>query len=93
MKTKELIQHIATSTSTTKTRTEEMLNATIAVLQKELLNGASVQLQNFGTLEMKRKNARIIVHPKTQERTEVPEKMQLTFKPCAAIKEQFYREE
>ena len=93
MKTKELIQHIATSTSTTKTRTEELLNATIAVLQKELLNGASVQLQNFGTLEMKRKNARIIVHPKTKERTEVPEKMQLCFKPCPAVKEQFYREE
>jgi nucleoid DNA-binding protein len=42
---------------------------------------------------MKRKNARIIVHPKTKERTEVPEKMQLCFKPCPAVKEQFYREE
>ena len=91
MKTKELIQHIASSTSMTKTRTEELMNATIAVLQKELLEGNSVQLHNFGTMEMKRKNARVIVHPKTQERTEVPEKMQLTFKPTAAVKEQLYR--
>ena len=39
MKTKELIQHIATSTSMTKTHAEELLNATVAVLQKNLLNG------------------------------------------------------
>ena len=88
MKTKELIQHIATSTSMTKARTEELLNATVAVLQKELLAGKSVQLQNFGTLEMKRKNARVVVHPQTKERTTIPEKMQLTFKPNQSIKEQ-----
>jgi len=88
MKTKDLIQHIATSTSMTKTHTEELLNATVAVLQKELLAGKSVQLQNFGTMEMKRRNARVVVHPKTKERTEVPEKMQLVFKPNQVIKEQ-----
>ena len=88
MKTKELIQHIATSTSMTKTRTEEMLNATVAILQKELLAGKSVQLQNFGTLEMQRKNARTVVHPKTKEITTIPEKMQLTFKASTTIKEQ-----
>ena len=83
MKTKDLIQHIATSTSMTKTHTEELLNATVAVLQKELLAGKSVQLHNFGTLEMTRKNAR-----ETKERTVVPEKMQLTFKATTNIKEQ-----
>ncbi len=88
MKTKELIQHIATSTSMTKTHTEEMLNATVAILQKELLSGKSVQLQNFGTLEMQRKNARTVVHPKTKEITTIPEKMQLTFKASNTIKEQ-----
>lgn len=91
MKTKELIQHIATSTGQSKTRTEELLNVTISVLQKELLAGNSVQLQNFGTLEMKRRNSRVIVHPQTQERTVVPEKMQLNFKPHQTIKDQLYR--
>ena len=89
MKTKDLIQHIATSTSMTKTRTEELLEATVAVLQKELLSGTSVQLQNLGSLEMKKRNARIVVHPKTKERTEVPEKMQLVFKPNQAVKDMF----
>ena len=88
MKTKDLIQHIATSTSMTKTRTEELLNATEAVLQKELLAGKSIQLQNFGILEMQRKSARTVVHPKTKELTTIPEKMHLTFKASNTIKEQ-----
>lgn len=88
MKTKDLIQHIATSTSMSKAHTEELLNATVAVLQKQLLSGKSVQLQNFGTLEMQRKSARTVVHPKTRELTTIPEKMQLTFKASNTIKEQ-----
>ena len=88
MKTKDLIQHIATSTSMSKAHIEELLNATVAVLQKELLSGKSVQLQNFGTLEMQRKSARTVVHPKTRELTTIPEKMQLTFKASNTIKEQ-----
>ena len=88
MTNKDLINQIASSTSMTKTRTEELLSATVAILQKELLGGKSVQLQNFGTLEMTRKSARTIVHPKTKELTIVPEKMQLSFKPSNSIKEQ-----
>lgn len=88
MTNKDLITLIASSTSMTKTRTEELMSATVAVLQKELLAGKTVQLLNFGTLEMQRKNARTVVHPKTKERTTIPEKMQLTFKVHNTTKEQ-----
>ena len=88
MTTKELINQISSDLSITKAHTDELLNATVAVLQRELLSGKSVQLQNFGTLEMKRKSARVVVHPQTKERTTIPEKMQLTFKPNQSIKEQ-----
>lgn len=87
MTTKELISLIASATSATKTHTEDLLNATTAILQKELLTGKTVQLQGFGALEMKRKSSRDIVHPKTGEKTHIPEKMQLTFKPNTTIKE------
>ena len=88
MTNKDLINHIASSTSITKTHTEELLSATVAVMQKELLAGKSVQLQGFGTLEMQRKNARTVMHPKTKELTTIPEKMQLTFKANTSITEQ-----
>jgi DNA-binding protein HU-beta len=88
MKTKELIQQIATKTSKSKSHTEDLLNAIVAVLQKHLLDGKSVQLQNFGSMEMKRKNARVVIHPQTKERTMIPEKLQLVFKPNQQIKDQ-----
>ena len=88
MTNKDLINQIASNTSMTKMRVEELLSATVAVLQKELLSGKSVLLQNFGTLEMQRKSARTVVHPKTKEATTIPEKMQLTFKASNTIKEQ-----
>lgn len=87
MTTKELIDNVAQHTSMTKTHTTELFDMTIAILQKELLNGTSVQFPNFGTIEMKRKNARVIVHPSTGEPTAVPEKMQLTFKAHPTIKD------
>jgi nucleoid DNA-binding protein len=87
MTTKELISKISSKCGMTKVRTEELMNATIAAMQKELLDGKSVQLANFGTMEMKRKSAREVVHPSTKQRTLVPEKMQLTFKPSTATKE------
>jgi nucleoid DNA-binding protein len=37
---------------------------------------------------MKLKNAREIVHPSTQKRTLIPEKMQVDFKASTVIKEQ-----
>lgn len=88
MTTKELVNQISSKSGMTKVRTEELLNATVATLQKELLDGKSVQWAHFGTMEMTRKNAREVVHPTTRKRTLVPEKMQLTFKASSAIKEQ-----
>ena len=88
MTTKEIINQISSKNKMTKVHTEELINATVAILQRELLAGKCVQLQNFGTLEMKRKSARETVHPTTKKRTLVPEKMQLTFKASTTIKEQ-----
>lgn len=87
MTTREIINQVAGRTTLTKTLTEELMNTTIAVLQKNLLKGSSVQLQNFGTLEMKRRKARTVVLPNSGERTTIPEKMQLVFKPYPTLKE------
>ena len=87
MLTKDLIAEIATQTVMTKRRTEELLNATTTVVVENLLQGKSVQLQNLGSLEVKEKSARTIVHPRTGERTKVPAKQQLILRPTAGIKE------
>ena len=87
MLTKDLISEIATQTGMTKRRTEVLLTATTSVLVEHLLQGRAIQLQNLGTLEIKEKNARTIVHPKTGERSIVPARKQLVMRPTAAMKE------
>ena len=87
MLTKDLIAEIATQTGMTKRRTEELLDATTSVVVEKLLQGQSVQLQGLGALEIKEKSARIVVHPRTGERTTVPAKKQLVLRPTASIKE------
>lgn len=87
MLTKDLITEIAAQTGMAKRRTEELLNATTNVVVENLLQGKSVQLQGLGALEIKEKSARIVVHPRTGERTEVPAKQQLVLRPTAGIKE------
>ena len=87
MLTKDLIANVAAQTGMTKKKTEEMLTATTSVLVEQLLEGKAVQLQNFGTIAAKMRAARTVVHPKTGEKTIVPEKLQLSFRPTSSIKE------
>ena len=87
MSTKDLITEIAVQTGFTKKRIEELLSATTSVVLENLLQGKSVQLQGIGSLEVKAKNARTFVHPKTGERSVVPAKKQLVLKPAVTLKE------
>ncbi|MCQ2334710.1 MAG: HU family DNA-binding protein [Paludibacteraceae bacterium] len=75
----------------TKMQTEALLNTTSDVLVQALLDGKSVLMQNFGTLEVKQKNERLTVHPKTGIRTLTPPKLQVYFKPNAGLKEELKR--
>lgn len=87
MLTKEFIGLIADSTGQSKKDTEHLLSTFNAVVRENLMAGKTVQLQGLGALEIKARNERTIVHPKTGERTVVPSKHQLVFKPVAATKD------
>ena len=58
MTQKELISETAKSLDMTKVQTEQLLNATSELIIQALLDGKSVMIQNFGTLEVKQKRAR-----------------------------------
>ena len=87
MLTKDLISEIAVKTGFSKRRVEELLSATTSLVLENLLQGKSVQLQGIGSLEVKEKNARTFVHPRTGERSVVPSKKQLVLKPAMTMKE------
>ena len=88
MVTKDIIRKVAEATKNTKQQTEDLYSATISVITQELLAGKQVQLQGLGALGVKERAERVMVHPRTGERSIVPAKKQLSFKPTTAIKEE-----
>jgi nucleoid DNA-binding protein len=88
MLTKELTSLVSSESGLSKKDTERLLATTTAILRENIMAGKTVQLQGLGALEMKARGERTIVHPKTGERTIVPSKNQLVFKPATNLKEE-----
>lgn len=88
MLTKDFISLIASASGLSKKKVELLLNTNNAIIRENLMAGKAIQLQGLGTLELKEKNERVIVHPRTGERTVVPRKNQLVFRPVANIKDE-----
>ena len=86
MLTKELIGQIAQAAGLSKKDAEQLLATTNAVMRENLMAGKAIQLQGLGTLEIKERSARTIVHPRTGERSVIPSKQQLVFRPVAGMK-------
>ena len=87
MLTKELVGLIANESGLSKKETEQLLSTTTAVLRENLMAGNVIPLQGIGSLEVKERKARTIVHPQTGERTVSPSKMQIAFKPTNNLKD------
>jgi len=87
MTTKELITQIAAQTGMTKKRTEQLLGATTQTIVTALSNDTAVQLQNFGTLETKERQARQIINPRTGDRTITKPKRVIGFRANDNLKE------
>ena len=88
MLTKEFIGLISSESGLSKKETEQMLSAMNAVIRENLMAGKAIQLQGLGVLEIKERKERVIVHPRTGERTVAPSKNQLVFRPVANVKDE-----
>jgi nucleoid DNA-binding protein len=88
MLTKELVNQVVKATNLSKKDAEQLLSTTTAILRENLMAGKAVQLQGIGSLEIKERKERTIVHPRTGERSVAPSKNQLVFKPVGNLKEE-----
>ena len=77
MLTKEFIGLIVSGSGLSKKDAEQLLATTTAIMRENLMDGKAIQLQGLGTLEVKERKERTIVHPRTGERTIAPSKNQL----------------
>ena len=88
MLTKELIGLVSNESGLSKKETDRLLTTLNAIVRENLMAGKAIQLQGVGVLEVKERKERVIVHPRTGERTIVPSKCQLVFRPVANLKEE-----
>ena len=84
---KELIDSIAERTGVKKSGVELVLNATLAKIERALLAGQPVTLHDFGTFEIKKREARTGRNPRTGEPVEIAASTTVAFKPAKALKD------
>lgn len=78
---------MAAKTGYTQADAQQMVRTIVAEMSSRLEEGDMIQINNFGTFEVKKRLERIVVNPATQQRMLVPPKLILNFRPVASIKE------
>lgn len=87
MNHKEFIDAYSNELGCSATEASTLVERIVSVLTRELQEGNSVCVQEFGTFEVKKKMERVSVVPSTRQRLLVPPKLVLGFKPSANLKE------
>ena len=85
MNNTELIASLSKRLKLSKTEVEKRLEETTAIFTSELLNNNVISIMNFGTLEVKKRNERISIHPNTGKKILVPPKLIVKYKPSMSL--------
>lgn len=87
MNNKELQSALAAKLKISTAEVETLLHATVEAMVDQLKNNKSINIQGFGSLEVREKAERVSVNPVTKLRTMVPAKLSLAFKTSTVYKE------
>ena len=83
----ELIYAVSNETNISRTDTEAVITAALDVITKALQEAEKVQLVGFGSFEVKKREARTGLNPKTLEKIEIPASKAPVFKAGKALKD------
>lgn len=89
MNNKEFISELSRRFVYTNKDTTQLVSSVISIMTQQLQDGNTVEIQGFGTFEVRKKLERISINPATQQRMLIPPKLVLTYKPSAILKEKF----
>ena len=87
MNNKEFINALATRLQENPKTVKQHVEALVDALANMLDEGATLNVQGFGTYEVKKKKERSIVHPMSKQRQLVPPKLVIAFKPSPTLKD------
>ena len=83
----ELVAAVAEKTALSKKDSEKAVNAAFEAITAALVGGDKVQLVGFGAFEVKERNARVGLIPKTKEEIQIPASRVPVFKAGKALKD------
>ena len=83
----DLINAIAEKAEFSKKDSEKALNAVISSITDALVSGDKVQIVGFGTFEVRQRDAKEALNPRTKEKIQIPAKKAPAFKAGKALKD------
>ena len=87
MNKQSLVDAVARDTKNSKTLVEEIVNAVVEVIQREVEKGEDVTIMDFGTFLPGKRKANTGYNPHTGKPLEVPEMRVPKFRPGKGFKE------
>ncbi len=89
MNNKEFTSELSRRLGYTLKETSELIDSMMSCMTKQLEQGNTINIQGFGSFEVRKKAERISVNPSTKQRMLVPPKLVLTYKPSTILKDKF----
>lgn len=83
----QLVEQLSKATNLPKTQSEDVLNATLAIIEKAVSSGEEVKLVGFGTFDRAVRRSRNGRNPKTGGTIVIPEARVPRFRPGKEFKE------
>ncbi len=83
----ELVNKIAAKADVSKKDAEKALNAVVDSISEALSAGEKITLVGFGTFEVKARNAKVGINPRTKAQIKIPARKVPTFKAGKALKD------
>ena len=87
MTKQELVAAVAKKAEVSKVGAEKVISAVLETITESLANGKNVQFVGFGTFEVKQRDAREGINPKTKEKIQIPAKKVVNFKVGKKLKD------
>lgn len=82
----ELVSRAAAACGLRKKDAELFTETLLTMMKEALASGERVTLTNFGTFEIRQREARVGRNPKTGQAVEIPPVKAPVFRPCAGLK-------
>ena len=87
MNKSELVEAVARSTGESKRAVQDVIDATVQTIQKQVKKGEKVTMPGFGTFTRRSRAARTARNPRTGEQIKVRASKVPAFKPGAGFKD------